>query len=315
VSALHLDYVALACRDTAALEAMLTGPLQLRRRDVAIAGSSAGATVCAIAVGDVSLLLFAAGDELLDDATRVGVHHLGFACDDPAAFAADIRLYSAEVISPGIGGEQFALDRGLCGGVRTRIGLPLPQFAAGHSDVIERLDHIGIASTDNRSAEAMYAGRLGFDVESRQTDMEMHAVVESFTSDRYGVQHHARTPEAVGGLRVSFITVGDCELEFLEEFDARAMSASRALQLGQTPGTTRQDQGAVGRFIERQGASLHHLAIKTPDIDHVLAQLQAAGFRTIDNSGRPGSRRARIGFIQPSVSGGILIHFVERVPL
>jgi catechol 2,3-dioxygenase-like lactoylglutathione lyase family enzyme len=268
-----------------------------------------------VAVGDVSLLLFAADDQLFDDAARVGVHHLGFACDDPAAFAADIRLYSADIINHGIGGEQFAPDRELCCGVRTRVGLPLPQFSAGHSDVVERLDHIGIASTDNRSAEAMFAGRLGFSVESRQTDMEMHAVVESFTSDRYGVQHHARTPQAVGGLRVSFITVGDCELEFLEEFDAEAMSESRALRLGQTPGTTRQDQGAVGRFIERQGAGLHHLAIKTADIDHVLAQLQAAGLRTIDDIGRPGSRRAQIGFIHPSASGGILIHFVERVPL
>jgi len=47
----------------------------------------------------------------------------------------------------------------------------------------------------------------------------------------------------------------------------------------------------------------------------VLAELQAAGIRTIDGSGRPGSRRAQIGFIHPSMSGGILIHFVERIEL
>jgi methylmalonyl-CoA/ethylmalonyl-CoA epimerase len=315
MSELHLDYLALSCRDPDALEATLTGPLGLERRDVAIAGAPANTTVSGVALGNVTLLLFEAGDESLGGATRVGVNHLGFACDNPDSFAADIRLYAADDIGHGISGEQFMLDPQLCGGVRTRIGLPLPHFAAGYSDTVERIDHIGIASTDNRRAEGLYANRLGFEVESRQTDMETRAVIESFTSDRYGVVHHARTPEAVGGLRVSFITVGDCELEFLEEFDAQAMSESRALELGRTPGTTQQDQGAIGRFVERQGAGLHHLAIKTPDINNALAKLQAAGVRTIDNTGRPGSRRAQIGFIHPSATGGILIHFVQREPL
>ncbi len=95
----------------------------------------------------------------------------------------------------------------------------------------------------------------------------------------------------------------------------QAMSESRSLELGQTPGTTQQDQGAIGRFIERQGAGLHHLAIKTPNTSEILAKLKEAGIRTIDDVGRPGSRRAQIGFIHPSATGGILIHFVERTPL
>lgn len=310
-SALFLDYIALACRDPEALEAVLTGPLQLERRDVEINDSA----VCAIALGNISLLVLDAGNPLLDGPPLVGVHHLGLACDDPSAFAADVRLYGADIVSDGISGEQYVLDTDACGGVRTRLGEPLPYCPAGDSEIVERVDHIGVASADNRHAEALFAGQLGFEVESRQTDMEIRAVVESFTSDRYGVKHHARTPEAVGGLRVSFVTIGDCELEFLEEFDSEAMSESRTLELGQTPGTTRQDQGAIGRFITRQGPGLHHLAIKTPDINQALAQLQGAGVQTIDNVGRPGSRRAQIGFIHPVASGGILIHLVERIPL
>jgi hypothetical protein len=45
--------------------------------------------------------------------------------------------------------------------------------------------------------------------------MEVSMAVESFTSDKYGVAYHARAPEPVGGLRVTFISVGDFELEFL----------------------------------------------------------------------------------------------------
>ena len=39
---------------------------------------------------------------------------------------------------------------------------------------------------------------------------------------------------------------------------------------------------------------------------------RSAGFRMIDMKGRPGSRRARIGFVHPSALGGVLAHFVDR---
>ena len=46
--------------------------------------------------------------------------------------------------------------------------------------------------------------------------------------------------------------------------------------------------------------------------DATLARLAAAGHRVIDHVGRPGSRRARIGFVHPASLGGLLLHFVER---
>jgi methylmalonyl-CoA epimerase len=77
-------------------------------------------------------------------------------------------------------------------------------------------------------------------------------------------------------------------------------------------GTTQQDQGAITRYIQARGAGLHHVAFKVADIDSVLASLNEQGFPTIDHVGRPGSRRARIGFVNPKSLGGILIHFVQR---
>ena len=63
------------------------------------------------------------------------------------------------------------------------------------------------------------------------------------------------------------------------------------------------------------GAGLHHLALKTPDIDAALSRLGKAGYRLIDTVGRPGSRRARIGFLHPAALGGVLVHLVEREEL
>ena len=77
-------------------------------------------------------------------------------------------------------------------------------------------------------------------------------------------------------------------------------------------GSTRQDQGAIARFVASRGRGLHHLALKTSDIDALLARLAAAGRPLIDVRGRPGSRRARIGFLHPRALGGVLLHFVER---
>ena len=112
-------------------------------------------------------------------------------------------------------------------------------------------------------------------------------------------------------LRVAFLTAGDCELEFLQNFDP---SHGAELQHS-AAGTTRQDQGAITRYIAAHGAGLHHVALKTPDIDATLTALGAAGARLIDRVGRPGSRRARIGFIHPGSFGGVLFHLVQREPL
>ena len=112
----------------------------------------------------------------------------------------------------------------------------------------------------------------------------------------------------MGGLRIAFVTVGDCDLEFLQEFDPR--HGTEAVRSG--PGTTKQDQGAIARFVASRGAGLHHLALKVGDIDAALTHLTGAGHELIDRVGRPGSRRARIAFLARKSLGGVLVHLVER---
>ena len=202
--------------------------------------------------------------------------------------------------------------RATCG-IATRLCVPIGAAPdAGASEHVARIDHLGIASEDNRAAGAVFTDRLGCPVESTQTDFEISQPIESFTSDKYGVVYHSRPAEPVGGLRVSFLTVGDCELELLQPFDPRRTGPRAEGPERGAPGNTRGDKGAIARYIERRGAGLHHLALKTPDIDAVLARLAGAGHRTIDRVGRPGSRRARIGFVHPASLGGLLLHFVER---
>ena len=297
----NLAYVALASKDIAAAARVLGSLLGLPRQDVTFAGTSAPT----FAIGRTALVLFAPDDPFLGQGAQPGVHHIAFAAADPVSAGAAL-VESGFVITPGPG-ETVLVDPAATSGVRLRLAAALG-LGLGHSERVERLDHIGIASADNQAAIATFCQRLDCPLESQQTDMEVQMAVESFTSDRYGVVYHSRPPVTVGGLRVAFITTGDCELEFLQNFDPH--------QAGEvahgSEGTTRQDQGAITRFIASRGTGLHHIAIKSPDIDRTLAHLHEAGLPMIDRKGRPGSRRAKIGFCHPHALGGVLIHVVER---
>jgi methylmalonyl-CoA/ethylmalonyl-CoA epimerase len=67
----------------------------------------------------------------------------------------------------------------------------------------------------------------------------------------------------------------------------------------------------VGRFIERRGQSLHHVAYRTSDLDRELSRLDAEGVRLIDRVPRQGARGHRVAFIHPSATGGVLVELVE----
>jgi methylmalonyl-CoA/ethylmalonyl-CoA epimerase len=68
---------------------------------------------------------------------------------------------------------------------------------------------------------------------------------------------------------------------------------------------------AVGRFLERNGPGLHHVAYGTDDIDSALEQVRAAGLQLIDERPRTGIRNSRVAFVHPKSTGGVLTELVE----
>jgi methylmalonyl-CoA epimerase len=67
----------------------------------------------------------------------------------------------------------------------------------------------------------------------------------------------------------------------------------------------------IGRFLERRGEGLHHIAYRISDLDSELARLDAEGVRLIDRVPRQGARGHRVAFLHPSVTGGVLVELVE----
>ena len=305
----ELAYVAAVTRDLDRAAGILGNVLDLPRADI----PGPGREVPVFTVGRSALALFEPGDPCVDRTERTGVHHLALSARDPAATrdAAAAASVGTGPARPALGGgEAFDLDPVATRGVLTRISpaLALPPPAGW----IERFDHVGISTNDCAGTEACFAAKLGFEVESRQSDVEVSIAVESFTSDKYGIVYHNRPPRRVGGGRVVFITIGDTELEVIEplEFGPDAPDVAHGER-----GNTRQDMGTLARFVDRRGPGLHHVAFKVPDADDALRRAREGGCRMIDDRGRPGSRRAMIGFIHPAALGGILVHFDAREEL
>jgi methylmalonyl-CoA epimerase len=67
----------------------------------------------------------------------------------------------------------------------------------------------------------------------------------------------------------------------------------------------------VGRFVERRGEGLHHVAYRVEDIDTALVNLRDVGVELIDSEARIGIRGSRVAFLHPKSTGGVLTELVE----
>ena len=67
----------------------------------------------------------------------------------------------------------------------------------------------------------------------------------------------------------------------------------------------------VGKFIEKRGEGLHHVAYGVEDIDATLERLKSAGVALIDQEARVGIRGSRVAFLHPKATGRVLTEIVE----
>jgi methylmalonyl-CoA epimerase len=120
---------------------------------------------------------------------------------------------------------------------------------------------------------------------------DLDGAVELY-SEGFGMrEQHRETIEAFG-VEAVLLEVGEGHVELL-----RPLSG---------------DSG-VGKFLERNGPGLHHVAYQTSDIDSALEQVKAAGLDLIDQEPRRGIRGSRVAFLHPKSTGGVLTELVEPV--
>jgi methylmalonyl-CoA/ethylmalonyl-CoA epimerase len=69
----------------------------------------------------------------------------------------------------------------------------------------------------------------------------------------------------------------------------------------------------VGRFLERRGPGMHHIAYEVSDVAAALGELRAAGAELIDGRPREGLFGLEVAFVHPSSVHGVLTEVVARV--
>ena len=93
------------------------------------------------------------------------------------------------------------------------------------------------------------------------------------------------------GVRVVMLPIGETRIELLEPL--------------------RQDS-PVGRFLEKRGPGVHHIAIRVDDIKATLEQLKQKGARLIDETPRVGAGGCLVAFIHPASADGVLLELVQH---
>jgi methylmalonyl-CoA epimerase len=66
----------------------------------------------------------------------------------------------------------------------------------------------------------------------------------------------------------------------------------------------------VGKFLNKRGEGLHHVALKVPDLTAAIARLRAAGARLL-NEPRTGAGGHLYVFVHPSSTGGVLLELIQ----
>ncbi|MBC8314354.1 MAG: methylmalonyl-CoA epimerase [Bacteroidales bacterium] len=65
-------------------------------------------------------------------------------------------------------------------------------------------------------------------------------------------------------------------------------------------------EGPIGKFLEKKGEGIHHIALATEDADTALKEAEEMGIRLIDNTSRKGAEGLDIGFLHPKSTHGVL---------
>ncbi len=92
-------------------------------------------------------------------------------------------------------------------------------------------------------------------------------------------------------VKVAFLPVGDTEIELLE--------------------STSPD-GPIAKYIEKKGEGMQHVAFRVENIEEALKTLKAKGVRLIDETPRMGAGGAKIAFVHPKETFGVMIELCER---
>jgi methylmalonyl-CoA/ethylmalonyl-CoA epimerase len=112
-----------------------------------------------------------------------------------------------------------------------------------------------------------------------------------FWTDVLGLPFEGSETVEAQKVTTAFFPVGGSEVELLESTSA---------------------DGPVAKYIEKRGQGIQHVAFRVADIEEALAELKSKGVQLIDQTPRVGAGGAKIAFLHPKATHGVLVELCER---
>lgn len=92
-------------------------------------------------------------------------------------------------------------------------------------------------------------------------------------------------------VKTAFFKIGQTKIELLESTDP---------------------EGPIGKFVEKRGQGVHHIAFAVDDVNKALSDVEESGVRLIDKEGRKGAEGLNIGFLHPKSTLGVLTELCDN---
>jgi methylmalonyl-CoA/ethylmalonyl-CoA epimerase len=112
-----------------------------------------------------------------------------------------------------------------------------------------------------------------------------------FYEETLGLKCYAIEEVADQKVKTAFFMVGQTKIELLESTDP---------------------EGPVGKFLEKKGQGVHHLAFAVENVNEALAELGSKEVQLIDKSARKGAEGLNIGFLHPKSTLGVLTEICSK---
>ena len=106
-----------------------------------------------------------------------------------------------------------------------------------------------------------------------------------------GLKCYAIEEVAEQKVKTAFFQVGGTKIELLETTDP---------------------EGPIGKFVEKKGPGVHHIAFAVENVADALKAVEEKGVALIDKTPRKGAEGLNIGFLHPKSTYGVLTEFCSK---
>ncbi len=112
-----------------------------------------------------------------------------------------------------------------------------------------------------------------------------------FYEEIFGLECYAIEEVKEQKVKTAFFMVGETKIELLQTTDP---------------------DGPIGKFIDKKGQGIHHIAFSMPDVNEALRNAEGKGIQLIDRNPRKGAEGLKIGFLHPKSTFGVLTEFCGK---